>query len=255
MYRFSTALLQPLPLLCLLVAIGLVALWWRRVETRKRLLLAAVPFILLWVACTPIAGHLAIGSLEWAYPPRDALPDDAGAIVILGGYIRPPDDTVREAELGAETLLRCVYAARLYHQGRPRLIVVSGGKVDAGVPGPTLAHAMRDLLVSQGIKENDLLVEDQSRTTYENALLTAKILSRREIRQIVLVTSAVDMRRAEGCFLALEFQVMPFACDYRATRRTWSFSDLLPNPDAASAVHRAAHEWLGIVWYWFHSRL
>ena len=86
-----------------------------------------------------------------------------------------------------------VYAARLYHQGKPRLIVVSGGKVDAGVPGPTLAQAMRDLLVGQGIKENDLLVEDQSRTTYENALLTAKILSRRGIRQIVLVTSAVDM--------------------------------------------------------------
>ena len=171
------------------------------------------------------------------------------------GHVRPPDDTVPEAELGAETLLRCVYAARLYYQGKPRLIVVSGGKVDASIPGPTLAQAMGDFLVGQGIKETDLLAEDQSSTTYENAVLTGKTLFRRGIRQIVLVTSAVDMRRAEGCFRALGFHVTPFACVYRATRKTWLLSDILPDPDAASAVHRAAHEWLGIVWYWFHGRL
>ena len=200
MYQFFTVLLQPFPLLYLLVSLGLVVLWRRRVETRRRLLLVTVPFVILWIACTPLIGHLAIGSLEWAYPPKDNLPDDTGAIVILGGNIRPPDDTVREVELGAETLLRCLYAAQLYHQGKPRLILVSGGKVDAGVSGPSLAQAMRDFLVGQGIKETDLLVEDQSRTTYENAALSGKILSQRGIRRIVLVVSAVEMRRAEGVF-------------------------------------------------------
>jgi uncharacterized SAM-binding protein YcdF (DUF218 family) len=255
MYQFLSALLQPLPVLCILIATGLVTLWRRRVDTRRRLLSVTIPFVIMWIACTPIVGYLAIGSLEWAYPPKDGLPDNTGAIVVLGGSVRPPNDTVPEAELGAETLLRCLYAARLYHQGKPYLTVISGGKVDASVPGPTVAQAMRDFLVGQGIKETDLLVEDQSSTTYENAVLTGKILARQEIRQIVLVTSAVDMRRAEGCFRALGFQVTPFACVYLATRRIWSLRDILPNPDSASSVHRATHEWLGIVWYWFHGRL
>ena len=196
------ALLQPFPLLYLLGAIGLVVLWRKRVETRKRLLLVTIPFVALGIACLPFVGYLAIGSLEWRYPPQDALPEGTEVIVVLGGSIRPTSDTVPEVELGAETLLRCLHAARLHRQGKPCKIVVSGGRVDPDVPGPALAQAMRDFLVGQGVPAGDLMMEDQSRTTSENAALTKKLLSERGISKIVLVTSASHMQRAEYCFRA-----------------------------------------------------
>ncbi len=253
-YRFTVALLQPYPLLYLLTLVGLVRVWRNSVGNRRWLLLVTVPFAILGLVSLPVVGHFALGSLEWRYPPQDEVPADTGAIVVLSGYVRPPSDVAPEAELGSDTLLRCLHAARLY-KARPGLVLVSGGKVDPSIPGPTLARAMHDFLVGQGVKEQDLLLEERSTTTYENAVLSGDILSQRGIDKIVLVTSASHMQRGERCFQALGFQVVPSACDYRTTKSSWTLGDfLLPNPDAAARVALACHEWLGLAWYWLFGR-
>lgn len=255
MYQFSVALLQPFPLLYIVAAVGLVLLWWNRVAARRRLVLVTVPFVLLGVACTPAVGYLALGSLEWRYPPGTELPEGTQAIVVLSGSVRPLDATSSAVELGPDTLLRCLDAARLYHRGKPSLLVLSGGEVDWSVPGPTLAQAMRDFMVGQGVKNTDLLVEDESSTTYENSVEAGKLLAQWGITKIVLVTSASHMRRAEGCFRRQGLQVTPSACDFHARRSAWSLSDVLPNTRAGEQVQIAAHEWLGMAGYWVRGRM
>ena len=200
-YRFIVTLLQPFPLLYLLILWALVRLWRNSLGNRRWLLVVIVPFGVLGFVSLPVVGHLALGSLEWRYPPQNEVPEDAEAIVVLSGYVRPPNGAAAEVELGSDTLLRCLHAARLY-KAKPRPILVSGGKVVPGTPGPTLAQAMRDFMVSQGVKEQDLLMEDRSSTTYENAVLSGDVLSSRGIHKIVLVTSASHMRRGERCFRA-----------------------------------------------------
>jgi uncharacterized SAM-binding protein YcdF (DUF218 family) len=254
-YQFTVALLQPYPLLYLLTLVALVRLWRSHRGKPTRLLLAVVPFGILGFVSLPVVGHLALGSLEWRCPPHDEVPGDAGAIVVLSGCLRPPGDKASQAELGCDTLLRCLHAARLY-KARPCPMIVSGGKVDPSAPGPTLARAMHDFLVGQGVKEEHLLMEDRSRTTYENAVLSGDILSQRGIGKIVLVTSASHMLRGQRCFRALGFRVTPSACDYHTAGSCWSLSGfLLPNPHAATEVELATHEWLGMAWYWLNGRI
>jgi len=254
-YRFTVALLQPFPLLYLLTLAALARLWLKRRGKRRRLLLAIVPLGMLGLVSLPVVGHLAVGSLEWRYPPHDEVLGDAGAMVVLSGYVRPPSNTLPDAELGSDTLMRCLHAARLY-KAKPCLVIVSGGQVDPSTPGPTLARVMHDFLLGQGVKEEDLLLEDRSRTTYENAVLSGDILSRRGIDKLVLVTSASHMPRSERCFRALGFRVTPSACDYHTAGFSWSLSDfLLPNPHAATGVELATHEWLGMGWYWLNGRI
>lgn len=254
-YRFVVALLQPFPLFYLVTLVALVSLWRSRAASRRQLLLAIIPFGLLGVVSLPAVSYLALGSLEWCYAPQEKVPDDAGAIVVLSGYVRPPSDAVPEAELGYDTLLRCLHAAKLY-KAKPRLVVVSGGKVDPDTPGPTLAQAMRDFLVGQGVRESDLLAEERSTTTYENAAYSGDLLSQRGVVDIVLVTSASHMRRGEACFRALGFRVTPSACDYRTRGSPWSFSSFVwPDPHAAAGVGLAVHEWLGMAWYWLNGRV
>jgi len=249
-YRFTVALLQPFPLFYLLTLVSLVRLWRNSLGNRRWLLLVIVPFGIVGFVSLPVVGHFALGSLEWRYPPQDQVPDDAGAIVVLSGYVRPRSEAISEVELGSDTLLRCLHAARLY-KARPCPILVSGGRVDPSTSGPTLAQAMHDFLVGLGVKEQDLLVEERSRTTYENAALSGDILTQRGIHKIVLVTSASHMRRGERCFRALGFQVVPSACDYRTAWFPWSLSCfVLPSPYAAAEVELATHEWLGLAWYW-----
>ncbi len=253
--RFTIALLQPFPLLYLLTLVTLVRLWRKYRTIRRQLLLPIIPFVILGFVSLPVVGHFALGSLERRYPPQNEVPDDAGAIVVLSGYVRPPSDTVPEVELESDTLLRCLHAAELY-KAKPRPILVSGGRVDPSTPGPTLAKAMHDFLVSQGVKEGDLLTEEQSTTTYENAVLSGDILSRRGIDKIVLVSSASHMQRSQRCFRALGFQVTPSPCDYQTAWFARSLGNfLLPNPGAAREVETATHEWLGMAWYWLRGRI
>jgi len=255
MYRFFVSLLTPLSILCLLLAVGLILLRRSRRATRGQLLWLGIPWMLLVLLSMPAVAYLALGSLEWAYPPDSERPEDTQAIVVLAGYVRPPNDLRPEAELGQDTFSRCLHAARLYRQGEPCLVVVSGGKVESDTPGPTLAEVMRDFLLTQGVAARDILLEDQSSTTYENARDTADLLSQRGIDRIVLVTSATHMRRSERCFRAQGLQVLPSSCDHKATQFRWRVGSFLPNPHAAADVDLVAHEWMGLVWYWLWGRI
>jgi uncharacterized SAM-binding protein YcdF (DUF218 family) len=255
MYQFVTGLLQPTLLFYLLTAVGLVLLWRKRQESCRRLLILTIPFLALTVVCIPAVGYLALGTLEWSHPPLHQRPPEAEAIVVLSGYVIPPDATRQHAELGEDTLSRCLRAAELYREGKPCPILVSGGKVNPDTPGPTCAEAMRDFLVRMGIDSADVILEDRSRTTWENAVESCRILRERAIQKVVLVTDAAHLPRSLACFRAQGFEAIPCGCRYRATKSPDSVFAFLPHPARARGVEDAFHEWVGIGWYRVRGRL
>jgi uncharacterized SAM-binding protein YcdF (DUF218 family) len=114
---------------------------------------------------------------------------------------------------------------------------------------------MRDCLVQRGVAPADLVVEAESRSTYENAVECRRLLEDRGIRKVVLVTEASHLRRAVGCFRRQGLEVVPCGCRYRAQRYEGQLSDFVPKPWALAYCQEAAHEWLGIAWYRLHGRL
>jgi uncharacterized SAM-binding protein YcdF (DUF218 family) len=255
MYHFVAGLLQPFTLVVLFTGLALANLWRKRREARGRLLAVTVPFVALAVFCTPAVGYLALGTLEWHHPPLFERPADAGAIVVLAGYVFPPDRTRPRAVPAEDTYYRCLKAAELYHQKWPCPVVVSGGKVDPHMPGPACATVMYDFLRQLGVNAADLIVEDGSRTTYENAVACRSLLDHRGIRKIVLVTEATHLDRAAACFRKQGLDVVPGGCHYRATRFEGSPLAFVPSPGAAATCHRVWHEWLGTCWYWLWGRI
>jgi uncharacterized SAM-binding protein YcdF (DUF218 family) len=212
-------------------------------------------FVLLTLTCMPGISYLAVGSLEWHYPRTSDNSANAQAIVVLGGSMRSSNgDAVRD-QLADDTLRRCLRAIKIYRDGPARLIAVSGGKVQPSVPGPPLAHAMRDYLVAAGVKESDVIIEVRSRSTHENAVETRKLLASRGIDQIVLVTDALHMYRAERCFRRQGFEVFPSGCAHKASNHQWSIYDFIPSASAADELNQVAHEWLGVIWYRIHDRI
>src|ERR1700722_9150133 len=127
MYYYLVRLCDPALLLLLLTGLGLALLWRKRETTRRRLLLATVPFALYCLLSVPAVSYLALGSLEWGYPPLDGRSEDVEAIVVLSGYMKwgPSGD---RPELGEDTLARCLRAIELYRAGRPCRVLVSGGE-------------------------------------------------------------------------------------------------------------------------------
>jgi uncharacterized SAM-binding protein YcdF (DUF218 family) len=253
MYYVVAALLRPFALTFIVVAAGLVASW-RRWGGRRSLFVLTAAVILLTLLTLPVTSYLALGSLEWRYPPLEERPAGAAAVVVLSGSLRPDDGDEWRSAPGTDTLYRCLRAAEIYRAAACP-VIVSGGKVHAVDPAPPPADVMRDFLLTQGVRSEDLIVEDTSRTTHENAVETARLLSARGIRRIVLVTDAAHLRRAVGCFRKQGIDVVPCGCRYRAMGRNGGLIDFLPDASAAVGVEDAAHEWLGIVWYWLTDRI
>jgi uncharacterized SAM-binding protein YcdF (DUF218 family) len=249
MYQFIVALCQPHTLLFLLACFALCRLWRKRADPRRRLWPLLLPLAGLTVLCLPPTAHLALLSLESYAGPVEERPRDAEAIVVFSASVYPPAGPRIEAELDEDSLHRCLQAARLYEQGPPCPVVVSGGKTEPDRPGPTNAAVMARFLSQHGVKEADLVVEPNSRTTYENAVECAKLLRERGIRRVALVVDAVDMPRAAACLRKQAIEVIPAPCHFRATRFEFTVFSFLPNPAAGVAFQRVWHEWLGLVWY------
>lgn len=259
MYALVVRFLEPYTFL--LMGLVLATIWaWRRQRPRGRpLVVASVLLALLVVLSMPIAGYLAVGTLEWSYAPTAEVPAQTDTIVVLGGNIIVDDDEGTQVRVGDVTFQRCYYAAKLYHQAGGCRMIVCGGKVDWSEPGPTIGATMRDFLVELGAAPADLVAEEKSSTTYENALYAKDLLERAQglpgESRVFLVTEASHMRRAAGCFRELGVEVIPAPCDFHATRFELSARDFIPAWGGMGGVCRAAHEWLGLAWYWVKGRI
>jgi uncharacterized SAM-binding protein YcdF (DUF218 family) len=249
MYQLVVGLLDPYRLLLVIITAAIVLLWRKRAGACRSLIFLTLAFAALVILNLPVVGYFALGSLEWQYPPAGPRASDADAIVVLSGSVMPPDRFRRHTELGTTTLQRCVRAAELYHEGKALPVLVAGGKPGPEIPGDSAALAMHDFLVSMGVSQTDLIMESSSRSSHENAIESFKILSRRGMRKIILVTDAVHLRRAVSCFENRGIEIVPAGCHYRATEIEYRLSDFPPSPDAASCCLVAFHEWMGVVYY------
>lgn len=165
MSTYLTNLIIPYNLCLTLVVIGLVLGLFRLRKTGGALIVAGLLWALAW--SLPATSLWLGGALESRYPhlPPTESPT-ADAIVVLGGntangranWFLPYDkDTA---------VVRVDTAAQLYLAGRAPKVVLSGGALEGDVSEARgMAHAIRQ----QGVPESALILENASRTTYENA--------------------------------------------------------------------------------------
>jgi uncharacterized SAM-binding protein YcdF (DUF218 family) len=239
-----TLLISPLgaALIGGLLALVLAALGWRRSACLLGLLAFAwltfwsLPPVSNWITAVAEGPFRTLSDRALDQTPR------AQAIVLLGGGIEPATVERPRPDLG-EASDRVWHAARLFHAGRAPLILASGGHDPAASWTPE-AEAMRLLLIDLGVPPSAILMEGKSRNTRQNASESAKILKNKDIKQILLVTSASHMGRAVTHFQSEGLVVIPAPTDQPridfVDARRW-----LPNALALSHSARALKEWVG----------
>lgn len=236
--KLVTFFVTPIGTALLLAALGAL-LRKRRPREARVAFVAALAW--LWLFSLPVVSSTLERSLEAKHPPARAeeLPS-APAIVLLGGGISPADDYRPYPDLvdGSD---RVWHAARLYHAKKAPLVVLSGGSAWTRI---SEAETMQIFLRDLGVPDEAMLLEDQSRTTEENASLTAGLLRERGVSRILLVTSATHMPRARAWFEAHSLEVVPAPTDYSPSSRTY-WTDWLPSGDALGDSGRALKEYVG----------
>jgi uncharacterized SAM-binding protein YcdF (DUF218 family) len=248
-YQVLHYLLQPFVFLYLCLGLSIAWVWWRQPPARRGLRLVILVYLVIPALATSVAHYFVLGSLERMYPPLDRRPADIQAIVVLSGDHLQPDSVRTSPEAGPASMYRCLRAAELYHDGPPCPVVVSGG---LSAPNPVdvpCAQVMRDLLLRLGVKSSDLVVEDGSSDTHENAIAAAKILKEKKLARVLLVTDAAHLPRAVACFREQGIEVVPAGCRYRGTEIQPRLQSVLPATGEAQGVERAVREWLGLAWY------
>jgi uncharacterized SAM-binding protein YcdF (DUF218 family) len=246
--KILTQWAMPLGLGGMLILIGALALAWRRGRLGAGLSLAGLFWIWLWAL--PVVSEWVRWSLEGRYAPLAiaSLPS-ADAIVVLGGAVRGVVAPRLFPDLNAAAD-RVWHGARLFHAGKAPLVVLSGGRLPwAKAEGPE-ADAMARFLMDLGVPEDRVLLESRSGTTYENALETRRLLATRGIKRVLLVTSALHMRRAAATFRAAGVDVVPAPTDYEVDadpERT--LLDFIPAAEALADSSRALKEYLGLLAY------
>ncbi len=235
----KAVILPPGSLVLLMVAA--LALWVRRPRLARRLLLAAT--VLTWVLSLPLVAGSLLALLQSEPLPRDFAFGRVQAIVVLGAgrYRNAPEYQGDTAN--ALALERLRYAAWLQRKsGLP--VLVSGGSPDGDTPE---ALFMKTVLEQEfGVPVR--WVESGSRTTWENARESRRILAAEGIDTILLVTHAWHMPRARYAFEQAGFRVVPAGTRFHRGDGSL-LRDVLPDARALQESRYALHELIGLIWY------
>lgn len=238
--KFVSAAILPLPIaLACLVAALLLGLM-RKTKIAWCLGLGGV--ILLLAFSLPYLPDALLQRLEMRYQPLVNFPAGANTIVVLGagngGYPRYPAND----KLSAASLARLVEAIRIYkHLGHAKLLL-SGGRVFGSPPD---ADAMNNVASMLGIAPGDILIENGSQDTYQEALYLHKIL---RDQPFILVTSAYHMPRAMALFEKQGMHPVAAPTEFLSAKRRYTIKRYFPS--AASLLYSdiALHEYFGLAW-------
>lgn len=246
--KLLSKLAFPLSAALVLAAFALVAIALGR---RRAALAALAPACLgLWLASLPALAEWLAAGLERQHPARPIaeLPP-ADAILLLGGVTRPAPPPGDFPELG-DAADRVVHAARLYHAGKAPIVVASGGRLP-WQQGPAEAESLGVVLEALGVPASAIVREDASTNTYENCVNSKRLLEARGAHDVLLVTSALHMRRAFATCRTAGLALRAAPTDFQVAGRARLGGGLVPEPEALLLTHLTLHERLG---FWVYQR-
>jgi uncharacterized SAM-binding protein YcdF (DUF218 family) len=252
--KFLPLFIYPTGLITLLILLAL--LFWKKRRLSLTLLIFA--FGVLFVAGNKYVATSLARTLEWRHPPLPA-GSSADVIVVLGGGTEPNVDPRSMIEVNSAGD-RVLYALKLYNEGAAPVLLLSGGDIDFLYDSPsTPADDMAALMEMLGVPRDDILVQNDSLNTQQDAEYSCAIIKEKGYMKVILVTSAFHMPRSVALFEAQGCPVIPAPVDYSVTEDSWNalfhpsteefFIDLLPSYTHLSAVTKSMKEYLGMIFY------
>lgn len=189
----------------------------------------------------------AAATIPWIvrqlYPPLPPeVVDEVQAVVVLGAGLRKQAGHLAPSQRSLHRLLLASSAAQ--HLSLPLLI--SGGGRGAQRAATSEADQMRKVLGGSSLT---VWLEQESNNTYENARLSAALLSDKGVQRVLLVTDRPHMTRALLCFREQGIQVKPLAVDLMPSP-VW-----MPSAGTLLMGLEVWYEWVALGWYLLARRI
>ncbi len=221
--RFMAALFTPLPIISIALLCGLIfSLGLKKNKIGFALIITATAALILF-GLTPFS-RLLIDYKEKEYRPFDAVyarlrseAKNSGAairyVVVLAGGASDDSELPPSSDLSRETLKRLVEGIRVYRDFPGSKLILSGGCPKDGEIKE--ARLMRAVALYLGVPKKDVIIDDKSPSTAEQAKTLEPILKGSDF---ILVTSATHLRRAAETFKKRGLNPFELPADYLAKR-------------------------------------
>ncbi len=220
------------------------ALWGRR----WLIALALLGYLL----STPLIASSLLEAISLGYSTLDTetQSDDVGAIVILGGGGATYQWGAHEIDmLSEQSSLRLLEGLRLYNELSPDYVVVSGGTSDrAGLTTPE-GETMASILIRLGVPAGQILIENTSGNTRDQAIAIPSLLEEHGLDRYVLVTSPAHMRRADLSFKAVDSQHLTSTAPLSSETKPPLGWSPWPSTEALEISTTVFREIVGLVYY------
>jgi uncharacterized SAM-binding protein YcdF (DUF218 family) len=240
-------LVRPIIWIAVLLLYGL---WGKKNKWKKRSLVLGVIFFFIFT--NHFLFNLCMNVWEVETQTTEQLQEVYDIGILLGGYsnfnIRPNHDRHNFSERAN----RFNNALELYHKGKIKKILLTGGSGSLVENEPSEAPSIQNFLILSGVPDSNIIVEGASRNTWENALLSKEILDRDyPDASCLLITSAWHMRRAQGCFNKARVPYTPFSTDHMSEKiRPVPESILFPDRLGLYRWELLVREIVGYIMYW-----
>jgi uncharacterized SAM-binding protein YcdF (DUF218 family) len=115
---------------------------------------------------------------------------------------------------------------------------------------------MKDVLESLGVPSSAIIVEPESRNTFENARHVRRMVTETNFSgsKILLVTSAFHLPRATAIFRKQGLEVVPVPSSFLSGNHYGWITGLLPDPVNICRTQTAIKEYVGRLAYWIVGR-
>jgi len=209
----------------------------------------------LGISCLATLAIAFVPMGEWLFHPLEArfetnppLPADVDGILVLGGAVLPALSQAwqqTETNDAAERLQAFVTLAQRYPQAR---LTFSGGSGDPRRPEHKETEAIVSYLQQAGLGEREVVLENRSRNTWENAVYSKALLKPERGERWILITSAFHMPRAVGIFCQQDWSVLPWPVDHRSERGNLLRIQFQLAQNLLT-LREASREWTGLLAY------
>ncbi len=234
MYFFLSKTLNYLTMPLFIVALFLVgSMLLTKSKWKKRCFYAGIILLLFW--SNDFMANEAIKLWEVPPTPFVQIQKTYEYGIVLTGVTKAEmeiDDRVY-FHRGAD---RAYHAVQLYKMGLVKKILVSGGSGRLIDIGQREANDLAEAMEIMGVKKEDIVVESNSRNTYESAVVVTKMLKTKvNPNDCLLITSGFHMRRSIGCFAKQGWSPDTFSADILSHKRTFG-PDVLLIPKIDSLI-------------------
>ncbi|MCU5775035.1 envelope biogenesis factor ElyC [Erwiniaceae bacterium BAC15a-03b] len=242
--KVTGGLLLPLPFLLIVMAIGILLLWFSRWQKTGKIILSSAWLILLLISLQPVADRL-LKPIEQHYPTWNGGKKVDYIVVLGGGYTWNPE-WAPGSNLINNSLPRLVEGVRQWRDNPGSKMIFTGYAAN-GNPVST-AEAGARVAQTLGVPPEAIITLSKPRDTEEEAFEVKQVTGS---QPLLLVTSASHMQRAMNFFHAQGLTPIAAPANQMAidSPLNW-WEKAIPAALYLGHSERVWYESLGLAWQW-----